>query len=81
MKILPCAGSKSWTECGYEYDCEYGGECGCSDCVCSGGQFDPRYPLDKQPKKVPKFIERTRKEAQDRIRMEFEQHTTGANRH
>jgi hypothetical protein len=60
MKTLECAGYKTWTDCGYEYDCEYKTDVGCIDCVCTGGEFDPRYNMNKQPYKLSKFIIHTR---------------------
>jgi len=43
-----CKGYKSWTDCGYEYDCDYefAGEITCEECMhCSyGGSMDPSKP-------------------------------------
>lgn len=35
MKLPKCSGYKSWTDCGYEYDCEalHGQEC--ENCLCN----------------------------------------------
>ena len=64
-RTLPCGGFKTWTDYGYEYDCIYSGDCSCDDCVCTGGEYDPRYLEQAQPKKLSKFIIRTRDEARE----------------
>ena len=57
MKTLPCEGYKSWGDCGYRSDIE------CGDCVCAGGDFDPRYDYNKQPKKLSKYVLYTKEKA------------------
>jgi hypothetical protein len=41
-----CAGYKTWTDCGWEYDCEYefAGDIDCNLCLFGGhgGYLDPR---------------------------------------
>ena len=41
-----CKSYKEWTDCGWEYDCdyEYSGGINCEDCIfgCCGGIQDPR---------------------------------------
>jgi len=71
MKELPCGENKSWTDCGYEYDCDYGFDESCENCVCCGGDCDPRYPFNKQPKKLSKFIIHTQEVNEERLRKEF----------
>lgn len=53
-EVPPCAGYKSWTDCGYEYDCEYGGEVDCDDCICGVGSLDPR--TGNKFKKLRRYI-------------------------
>ena len=71
MKILPCGGCKIPTEYGYEYDCEYGFDDSCDNCVCCGGSCDPRYPSEKQPYKLSKFIEYARQVSEKKLKEEF----------
>ena len=59
-RLLPCEGYRTWTDCGYEYDCGYGTDIECCDCVCTGGNYDPKYNYDKQPRKLSKFVLKTR---------------------
>ena len=73
MKLLPCGGNKEWTSSGYEYDCEYGFDDSCEECVCCGGSCDPRYPSDKQPRKLSKFIIKTQEVNEERLRREWEE--------
>ena len=40
--MIKCEGYKSWTDCGYEYDCRYEPEHSCEDCICCNGKYDPR---------------------------------------
>jgi hypothetical protein len=46
MKQDKCAGYKSWTDCGWEYDCnyEFAGDIDCGNCIFGGhgGNEDPR---------------------------------------
>jgi hypothetical protein len=67
MKILACLSEKTWTAYGFEYDCGYGKDVECGECVCSGGINDPRYNMDDQPVKMPKFIHDTMEYNQKRI--------------
>ena len=39
--MIKCGGYKTWTDCGYEYDCEYGAEFPCEDCILTGGIMSP----------------------------------------
>ena len=71
-RMLPCEGHKSWTDFGYEYDCGYGGEVTCEDCVCAGGEYDPRYPYSKQPKPLSKYVLYTRDVNIQRMKKECE---------
>jgi hypothetical protein len=36
-----CKGYKTWTDCGYEYDCEYGSILSCEECKYGHGRKDP----------------------------------------
>ena len=36
-----CKGYKYWTDCGYEYDCEYNTDLPCEDCKYGMGRKDP----------------------------------------
>lgn len=73
MKILSCEGYQTWTDCGYEYDCGYGFDGFCDDCVCNGGDCDPRYLYDKQPRKLSKFIIHTKEVNEERLAREYEE--------
>ena len=47
LNKLPCLSEETWTDCGYEYDCGYGAEIDCEECVCSEhGSLDPRRDYD-----------------------------------
>ncbi|NHZ85005.1 MAG: hypothetical protein GWP19_03890 [Planctomycetia bacterium] len=67
MKILNCESYKTWTDFGYEYGCDYESDVSCEDCVCSGGEFDPRYDCDRQPHKLSNFIIYTKRINKKRI--------------
>jgi hypothetical protein len=72
MRILLCQGYKEWTDCGYEFDCGYGFDGSCEDCVCNGGNCDPRYFYDKQPKKLSDFIIYTKEVNEEINKQEYE---------
>jgi len=74
MRTLPCGGFKTYdyfSGC-YDYDCDYGFDSSCEECVCTGGKCDPRYPFDKQPKNLSKFIIHTQKVNEEINRREYE---------
>ena len=64
--MIKCREYKTWTDCGYEYDCEYQAEFPCEDCILTGGSMSPisgkkfrgnRTPYDKLAKKLAKTIQ------------------------
>ena len=44
-----CGGYKTWTDCGYEYDCEYETDFPCDDCVFVVGYNTGDYRRGKRP--------------------------------
>ena len=46
MSIPECKMTKSWTDCGYEYDCEYDCDVDCGDCICVTSLHDDLTGLD-----------------------------------
>ena len=53
-EVPPCESYSSWTDYGYEYDCGYQCEVECGNCICAGGNIDPR--TDKKFKKVRRYF-------------------------
>jgi len=41
---IPCKGTRESTTDGVEYDCDYehAGDVDCQQCICGGGDLDPR---------------------------------------
>ncbi len=44
-----CLGFSYWTDCGYEYDCEYLADFDCSECVFVVGYYEKDYRKGKRP--------------------------------
>jgi len=64
LTTLPCKGYTSENfDYGLEFDCAYPFDSSCEDCVCNGGNHDPRYTMTMQPKKPSKFILATKDHA------------------
>jgi hypothetical protein len=50
IKNKGCKGFKYWTDCGYEYDCEYNTIISCDECKYNGfgGRKDPEAKCNQQ---------------------------------
>ena len=42
----PCEGYKTWTDCGWEYDCGYGFGEDCDNCICVTSQHGDYTGID-----------------------------------
>ena len=41
--MLECKGYRYWTDCGYEYDCDYpNATFACEYCIINGGEMSPQ---------------------------------------
>lgn len=58
MNLPKCSGHKSWTDCGYEYECEAIHGQDCENCLCTykslGGLWNPE--TGKRVNRIIAFI-------------------------
>lgn len=46
-----CKGYKTWTDCGYEYDCGYSTIISCEECIYAGGRKNPEAKINQTKEK------------------------------